>query len=150
MPRLIALAIPERPLSYGASRDADRRAAYRLRLRAAWRTADAAGGRVAPPCYGMVCHLHRQEMEGDADDISEPVWDALCRLAHEDDAVVRLRVATKIRINRGLPPGLVVDRPPPEALRRLTVLAGKQNHAHLLYIELGTLAETMTPFGLGA
>jgi hypothetical protein len=150
MPHLIALVIPERPLSYNASRDADRRAAYRSRLRAAWPRAGAVGGRIAPPCYGLAYHLHRQEVEGDADNISKPVWDALRGLAYDDDAAVLLRVAAKIRIDRGLPSGLVVGRIPPEALRRLTVLAGKPSHAHLLYIELGALAETMIPFGLGA
>jgi hypothetical protein len=148
MPHLIALMIPERPLSYNASRDADRRAAYRSRLRAAWLRAGAVGGRIAPPC--LAYHLHRQEVEGDADNISKPVRDALRGLAYDDDAAVLLRVAAKIRIDRGLPSGLAVGRVPPEALRRLTVLAGKQNHAHLLYIELGARAEMMIPFGLGA
>lgn len=149
-PRPIAFALPEKPLSYNAVRDATRKAAYAARLRTAFQASGGTLGAIEPPQYGLVYHLHRRVDVTDVDNISKLVWDALEGLAYEDDATVRLRIAGKIRIGRSLPPGMDATRAPPAAFRRLISLTGKQNHDHVLYIELGTLTDAMFMFGLGA
>ena len=150
MPSLIAFVLPRKPLSYNAFRDASRKASYTSALRDSYLAAGGHPHAVTAPHYGIVYHLHRPDDPTDADNISKPVWDALRRVAYEDDALVELRIAGKLRIGRGLPATLNLTGVPRDALRRLTVLAGKQSTDHMLYVELGTLRSAMFAFGLGA
>lgn len=147
---LVAFVLPIKPLSYNAFRDAQRKKVYGMKLRKAYRAATSVSDVLSAPHYGIIYHLHRQEDATDVDNISKPVWDALNGLAYEDDASIALRIAGKLRIGRALPAKLDVTRVPRETFHRLTTFAGKEAHAHILYVELGTLRTDMFGFGLGA
>ena len=150
MPELLAFVLPEKPLSYNAFRSAERKANYATRLRNSSRDFGGLPPGTSPPYYGLVYHFHWREDRTDVDNVSKPVWDALRGLAYEDDAVVRLRIAGKLQIAGGMLGDLDLTRAPAAAVRRLTGLTGKQKHEHVLYVELGTLRDSMFVFGLGA
>lgn len=146
--RLIAFALPEKPLSYNSSR----KEAYVSRLRGAFLDAGGALGAVDPPHYGLVYFLYKVDVPIDADNMSKPVWDALRGLAFEDDATVRLRVAGKIGISGTRRTRFDLSGVPNATAERLTTYIGSQRrrHDYILYVELGTLRDRMFAFGLAS
>ena len=146
MARLIAFALPEKPLSYNSSR----KEVYASKLRGAFLGAGGTLGSVDPPHYGLVYFLHKVDAPIDADNMSKPVWDALDGLAYDDDATVRLRIAGKIGLRGDRRTRFDLSKIPDATAGRLTTLIGSQKHDHILSVELGTLRDGMFAFGLAS
>lgn len=85
--------------------------------------------------YAAVYYFYREEKKMDADNISKPLLDALCKKAFDDDFQIKVRCAASVNIENEAV--VLDDSIPSDIIYELS--DGISNHDHTLYIELGEL-----------
>ncbi len=129
-----------RPLSL----QAERKTAYRVRLRAGAVQAHGARGFLPGDLYARIVWFHRDKTTTDVDNITKPILDALKGVVFGDDYPVRKCVTE--RIYRGRNYEVTETRIPDWAYERLLGFL-EQDVADILYVEVGPVFGQRVVFG---
>lgn len=132
----------ERPLSVNAKKTARFQAAIRTSYRDAYPEDDGYWEEM----YGLVFYFHRHRSTLDADNLSKPVWDALCGAGFADDRSLKLRIAGIIDRDNSELFAIDLSNVPDAAADKLERALNEEEH--VLYIEFGPLLREMFRIGL--
>ena len=97
------------------------------------------------PLYGVTYYFHQQPNQLDADNLSKPIWDALEKLAYQDDGVIQLRHSGIIDLRQTDLTTFDLSKVPDQVANDIIAFAGTE--AHIIYVEFGILAAEMFVFG---
>lgn len=96
--------------------------------------------------YGTVYYFYRNvhpDSRQDADNISKPLWDCLRDVMYLDDKQVRLRIAGIVDLSKD---DISQWSLPPAMIKHFNYAI--DNHDHFIYVECGTVHNTMFRFNL--
>lgn len=127
--------------------NAKQKVAYYSGLITAYRKYHGSESLVSGTLYGVVYYFHRVKTELDADNLSKPIWDALHRVAFDDDKQIRHRTSGIFDLNAEAIEVLDLSGFPDYLIEDFLKLID-ENSNHILYIEFGTFDYDRFKFGL--
>jgi Holliday junction resolvase RusA-like endonuclease len=143
-PRLarLVLILARKPVSFNSGAKEKYKQAFGDEARARWGTKSLTGD-----LYARIVWFHRETrrgQDGDADNISKPILDALCGIAYADDGQILKRLVHKVDALGEY--NISKERGDPRDVAELERLLGART-PHIIYFEVGRLESKSISFG---
>jgi Holliday junction resolvase RusA-like endonuclease len=131
----------QKPRSVNA-RTTDR---FQERIRQSYREYNSADILLTEPLYGVVYYFHKRNNQLDADNLSKPIWDALEGVVFGDDLLIQIRHAGIVDLRNTDMTTFDLSNMPDLVAEQFIQMIGVEDH--ILYVELGSLHQSMFVFG---
>ncbi len=137
--------LKRKPISYNTGKGT-KKINYKTALEKAFKSYNPNHDILIDDLYATIYYFFNTNLNLDTDNLSKPVWDALCGLLYHDDKQIKIRTAGSFNLTTG--DYNIVDFSGLEGSIIIDLLDAFETEEHIVYVECGKLKSSMYKFNL--